>query len=288
MQNEMSLTLGILCSIGLIINIIYCIYNRNNNTNIIKFLKILTLTSLLFLIASTTIFPWEELSVSNELINIFLGKIQFVWRFLGISTLCITLVSSIIIGKYIDSKFSEKQNFIENYKIIFGIGFIALISVVLFLGDFSKQNKCYTNESTFDYNMSNYKEYFIKGTSMSSFVKDNYKASEGIKILKYNKVGNKIVIDYENPFQNSNSYIDVPLLYYPIYYAKDNKGNLLKIECNDQKLIRVYLNNEENVTITISSNEHGKYIIFDIISIITLFLLIIYLILKHKKLLSFQ
>lgn len=279
MENEMSYTLGILCSLGLIISVIYCLKNRNNNDNTVKLIKLLTGISIVFIILSTTIIPWKELQDEYEFIEKICMTMQFGWRFLGISTFTIVIATSIIIGKYVDSKCNAEGDFIENYKIVLVIALIAFLAMPLFLGEYSKQFKFITNSYELNYDLAGQGEYFIDGTDTRKLVENKYVTSSSkIKVNDYNKEGCKIVMNYEN--NEGSGYIEVPLLYYPGYVAKDENGKKLEISCGDNNVLRVELTEAKNGTITVNYKEKALYIVSDVISIITLGVFLVFL---HKK-----
>lgn len=240
MEEEMAYSIGILCSIGLIISVIYCIKNKDSEDNFIKFIRMLCVIAVIFLILSTTIVPWKELQDKFGLIKKLCLTMQFGWRFLGISTVTITITMSIIIGKYVDWKYDENKDFIQNYKIVLGIGLIAFLAVPLFLGEYSKQFKYITNEYELNYDMTGQGEYFIEGTNTSLLTKDKFQTSSTrIRIDSFTKDGSKVVVNYDN--KEGRGYIEVPLLYYPGYVARDENGKKMKVVCGENNVVRVEL-----------------------------------------------
>lgn len=243
MEDEMAYSLGILCSIGLIISIGYCIKNRNKEDMQTRWLRILAVLALMFVVLSTTILPWKELQEQFGLIKWFCTTVQFGWRFLGMSSVLITICMSMIIGKYVEDKKKEDKDWVENYKIVLAIGIIAFLSVPMFLGEYSKQFKYITNESPLNYDLSAQNEYFIQGTNTAKLIANQYiTSSDEITINHTTKKGSKITIDYYN--QEGEGYIEVPLLYYPGYVAKDEKGNKLEVVCGENNVVRVKLTKE--------------------------------------------
>lgn len=276
MEKEMSYSLGILCTMGLIISAAYCIKNRNSKENLVRFIRMLIVLAFVFLIAATTIVPWKELQEQFGIIKMLCATMQFGWRFLGVVTVTITIAMSIIIGQYIDSKRENEKDFVENYKIALVIGLIAFVSVSLFLGEYSKQPKYITNTYELNYDMSGQGEYFIQGTDTRKLEKDRYEtSSSNIIINEKIKNGSRIEIGYTN--EEGNGYIEVPLLYYPGYVAKDEKGRKLNIECGTNNVVRVKLTEIKNGKIIIDYKEKGIYIFANMISIVTILGLIYYI-----------
>lgn len=80
--NDMNFSLGLLCNVGLIICIAYCIRNWKDKKNINKLIKALTGLSIICLILTTNIVNWEEIFKKFDLIREICDKIQFSWRLL--------------------------------------------------------------------------------------------------------------------------------------------------------------------------------------------------------------
>ena len=202
---------------------------------------------------------------------------QFAWRFLGPATVTIAIAMSIIIGKYVDAKYDSNKSFIENYKIIFEIGLISIAVFVIIVSPYSKQQKY----KIINYNPVPYPEYYLVGTDTSLLSKDRYITSDNtIHINNYEKNGSKIVLEYTS--DSDNGYIEVPLLYYPGYVAKDENGKKLEIAIGDNNVVRVNLNEKKTGTIIIDYKEKPLYIYADIVSLVTMCYFIVYIIMKKK------
>ncbi len=279
-ENEMNLSIGLFCLIGVPLCLIYCIKIKDNKSNnLYKMIRILTFLGILFLLLSTSIIPWKDLEESYKIINWLSTTMQFSWRFLGPATVAIVMTMSIIIGEYVDSKYRKKANFIENYRIIFEIGFASIVIFLIITAPYSKQDKY---EIAY-FNPVPYGEYYLEGTETEKFIEEQYNVSDDwILIDKYSKNGNKIVLDYINHV--GNGYIEVPLLYYPGYEAKDENGKKLDISCGNNNVIRIELTEKKSGTITVQYKEKLIYCIADIISLITICVLIIYRIKNSKSL----
>lgn len=270
MENEMSYTLGILVTAGVIISAIYFVKNRNKNNDYLKFIKVLIGIGIVFLILSTNLVPWEELENKFSIIKKICLTMQFGWRFLGITTVNIAIATGIILGKYVDERYDENKDFIANYKIVIIMCAIAFVAVPLFLGEYSKQFKFITNEYKLNYDLSGQGEYFIYGTDTSALKEDKYLTSDNqIIINNYEKNDDEITLTYKNKI--GKGYIEVPLLYYPGYVAKDENGKKLNVVCGDNNVLRVELENEcNNGKITIEYKEKTLYVIADIISLVSI------------------
>ena len=277
MPGEMNLSLGLFCTIGIPLCIIYLFKNRKENNNLNKFIKILVFLGITFLLLSTSIIPWETLQEMYKPIRWLSATMQFAWRFLGPATVTIAMAMSIIIGKYVDSKYKENTSIIENYKIVFEIGITAIAIFVIIASPYSKQEKY----KIVNYNPVPYPEYYLLGTNISLLSEDKYVTSNrSIQITNHQKEGSKIVLDYINYI--NTGYIEVPLLYYPGYVAKDENGKKLEITCGDNNVVRIELNERKAGTITVDYEEKPIYRLADIVSLVSILGLLIYIIINKK------
>ncbi len=276
--NEMNLSLGFFCIIGIPICIIYLIKNKNSNDSLTKFIKILTFLGITFTILSTSIMPWKELQTNYKIINWLSATMQFAWRFLGPATVTIAMAMSIIIGKYIDSKHNDNYSLIENYKIVLGIGIVAIAIFFVISTPYSKQAKY----NIVNYNPIPFNEYYLSGTNTSALSANKYiTSSSSIYINDYEKNGSKIVLNYNSLVDNG--YIEVPLLYYPGYVATDENGNKLNITKGTNNVIRIELNEPKSGTITVDYKEKPIYIFADVISLFSIFAYLIYIIKSRRN-----
>ena len=278
MKDEMNLSLGLLCTIGIPLCIIYIYKSKDKDNKLNKFIRILVFLGVTFLILSTSIIPWGELQEKYQPVKWLSATMQFSWRFLGGTTVTIAMAMSIIIGQYVDSKYKESKNILENYKIVFGIGLSAIVIFTIIVAPYSKNEKYTIKNSTIIIQG----EYYLLGTDISDFTENKYVTSEkSISIDDYKKEGSKIVLNYTS--NADNGYIEVPLLYYPVYTAKDENGKNLKLTCGDNNVIRIELNEKKSGTITVDYEEKTLYRVADIISLVSICAIIIYIIKVRKS-----
>ena len=101
-------------------------------------------------------------------------------------------------------------------------------------------------------------------TSESGYIKltkRNTQAS-GIKIGNYEYLGDFVLA-------KNGSYIEVPLLYYPGYSAKDNNGNKLETEDGTNHVLRINLQNGTD-TVKIKYSGLWSFKLADAVTILTL------------------
>ena len=214
----------------------------------------------------------------------FLRVIQFPWRMLGITTLCIVVAGALIIGEYIKIRKISSKGFFENNKIIIVLCVATLILVPLFLSDFSKrpvfmrQNDIVDNDMTFN------GEYYLINTNTEEIIEDKnptYHTHGNVKVLSYKRENLNTYVEYEN--EDASSYIELPLLYYPVYYAIDENGKDIKLSIGENNVIRIELDEIKTGKITVSSRDRGGYVVADIISLLTFITLIRICNLYQKK-----
>lgn len=268
MKEDMSYTLGILCTLGLIV----CVYNsfkhKGEKDEMQRFLRTLTIIAVFFMILSTNIIPWKELQSESKFINNICTTIQFGWRFLGITTFAVSIGAGIILGRYVDSQKKEENDFYQNNRVIIGILILAFLAVPYFLRDFSKEDVIFTKESKLNYNLFGQIEYFIGGTDTSKLIADNYNtSSDKVKIVSYSKEKNKIDLEYIS--LDDNGYIEVPLLYYPGYVAKTDGGKDLEVVAGNNNVVRVNIKESGSGKIKIEYKQKVSYIIANLVSIVT-------------------
>lgn len=206
--------------IGLIF--IYSIYRRfkmKEKDELLKFSDLCMWVGVLTLLASTDLLPW------NELCRV-LGSIQFTYRLFFISSAFLSVSAGIVLYK--SFKDSKHSNF--NYIIIF-IYIIVVCILNQMLGVNSLKNY-YINDQKFEY-LTDYKDFTIASGeylpaktdwSLIALDKRELRTNNGDIILTFKEKNQKVYIDFENN-TGSDTYIDVPLLYYLGYRAKSIENN---------------------------------------------------------------
>lgn len=273
-SDEMVFSLGILCTLGFVISIYYCFKDRKKEET--KFMKILLLVSFIFLISSTTIMPWKFLQNQSSQIDKICSTIQFPWRFLGIATVCISVLSGIVLGDV------EEDYETKNYKIVIITSIIAFLFVPYFLEEYTKE-PYFINDNTFlSSDTSVNCEYLIKGTDVSLLEKNKYRSSdENVKIISKSKEGSTVKFKFESKYDTG--FVEIPLLYYPGYVAFDQNGNKYNVTGGNNNVVRIEFGSIRSGEVTVKYQEKLIYIISDFISILSVIFIIIYIIPKKMN-----
>ena len=145
---------------------------------------------------------------------------------------------------------------------------LAFLAVPYFLSGYSKEDVYITKEFKLNYNLFGQNEYFIHNTNTSKLTENKYETStQNIKIISNEKVNDKINIEYTSTVDSG--YIEVPLLYYPGYVAKDENGKDLEVTLGNNNVVRVNINKKGDGKIKIEYKQKITYILATLVSIVT-------------------
>ncbi len=191
-----------------------------------KFKNICLIFGAVLLFVTTSLFPW----------NIFgkiLGVIQFPWRLYIMVTLLLLFGFSILMTSSIKTK---KDKIHLSLILTIFICFTYSVSS-LYLVRFGLINK--------------YKSYVVISSEYVASDVDTKKYKERGEVItsnnevmtSFDRNGTFIHINYENN-NNTDSYLELPLMYYKGYVAKED-GKNLKVEKGNNGVVRVYLTQQE-------------------------------------------
>lgn len=248
---------------GIGIVFIYLLFKSFKKSDIKEsnnFKKISLILGFVLLYMTTCLFPWKILGK-------YFSIIQFPWRLYILVTLLWLFCSAISMTKFVKTTKDK-------------------IHTMLVLSIFI----CFSYSVSFVYSVrygsiNNYPNYSV-GNAEYVPVDVDYELFEerGSVITSNNEVdvtfvknGSNIEINYKNNNDN-DTYLELPLLYYKGYVAKENSNNLL-VEKGTNGVVRLYLNNS-------SGNIHVYYGITNIRKIaiiITIISSLIFVILCKKR-----
>lgn len=240
--------------IGFILGIYYYFKNFKDNN---KFVHFCFITSLIFLICSTNIFPWN-------LFQTILSPIQFPWRFYFI----VVLLLSIGIGLAL----SKNNNIDKQSKVLFCLFLIPVITIGTL--NFFEQNI----KEVGDYEIS-FGEYMPLKADKEYILNRGDVITSTIPLEHtFTRSGITLEIEYQNNQSNNN--LELPLLYYKGYEAVCNDKKL-EVYQTENGLVGVNINDESG---TIYVNYAGTQIqrVSKLMSLITVLIVTIYLYLKKR------
>lgn len=202
---------------------------RMNTNGMFQWLLILIVLSVLMIFLSTTIFPWKRLS-DFSLIGSVMGMVQFPFRLLTITTVClsfgcgIAIMESEILQRYKKELFIILLllSFIGAYEMLDGYVWQE-VSVTNIAGGFSEKEL---------------PEYWPQGTLPELFA-DTQPSIYHAKLLGYEKRGTRVLFSYATEGEDAS--VTLPLLYYPGYYAELDDGTRLSMKVNEENKVQILL-----------------------------------------------
>lgn len=270
---EMALTPGVGVFLCLIISLGYYVSAKKNKEQNV-FVRTMFYVSLCLIFMTTTLFPWERLQ-KHPLLNLLCGTMQFPWRFLSVASAMIVMVAVVNLEDLISSK-SEK-------KIVISIA--AIVSILAFsvwgnaytmgVPSIIQRGQAISTSGHIGWD----NEYFRMGTNLSLFDRNQYKVSEGVKVVSYDKSGTNVTVQLDSV--KEGDWVEVPLLNYPGYKAKDDLGNNLEVVDGDNNVVRVMLQ-ENSSTVDVYYGSLWYLRVAEGVSVIT-FAYMIFAYYKNKK-----
>lgn len=248
-------------SFVLLLPIRYFIKKKDvKNKELLSFADYLFVLGIVAWISTTAIFPWKIIGSS-------LGFIQFPWRLLIVATSFLSIAYMV----YLTYISKEK---IKKY-VYFVVIICSCLEITLYSLQYGVRKIQY---NTFPENEIGTGEYLLYKTNVEDFDKiaHNIKTNNYDLVLKYNKSGTKVDIEYKNNYKK-NSYIEIPLFNYLGYSVTG-----AKLENGNNNVIRLLLNKESGkINVRYSGTNIQK--ISYIISCITLIGLVTYIIIEKRK-----
>lgn len=220
--------------------------------------------SLLSLFMTTIYFPWDYLTDFLGKYNTWILNIQFPWRFLEVS--CVLLVFLFAMGiKAL--KDTELNKWIPFVLMLFTtLGVIAGMSEI--------DGHIYGWPPSYAYDIDalgltgdNVTEYVLPGTDVKALIPEQIALSDNIICEDYLKRYTTISFTCEN-ISEEEGYIELPLLWYENYIAKDTEARELVLEPGNNNVIRVIVPVGYNGAVTIKYRHYISWRIAEIISLI--------------------
>lgn len=252
---EMPQTLGLIGFFSLVIILLFLIYDNEKKTTLYQFSVALFTLTLLFILATTTLFPWEVFQ-KVKLINKIVEMIQFPWRLLGFAGALLSVLIGVLI---------ERHNSFTKYKYIF----IGVLGLLLTLGSVSLMDAYANQEISYSQISGGYtytapEDYLPAGTTKDIFTVTSpiVSSEDDINIKSYQKTGTTVNLTYS--CNTGNGYIDLPLLYYKGYEASSN-GTAVEITKSPENRLRILLKETESDITLIVKRQINPFIIITIV-----------------------
>lgn len=269
-SHVMPVHIGLIIIVGAVLAIIAILNNKLEQDNDKKVVGTMIALGLFTAYATTYLFPWEFMQ-SIPMVGKIVSMVQFPWRLLAYSTAFLAIAGAY--GIYYIMSNTELRKSMVLVTVV-----AAMIPAALFLDDFNDGGIILYRGEGFRNTEVASGEYFYTGTSITLY-KDRGElveaSSEQMVIQNYNKNKGKIVLDIFNTSAQTQ-YVEVPLLYYPGYTAILNSDTKLLIEKGKDNVLRVNVPANTSGSIIIKYQGRKLWDLCTVISLITLFALIIW------------
>ena len=266
-SDRMGLTPGIVLMLALIVAVYVCLKNSD------RLLRILTAMSVLALFMASNLFPW------NEIINHvpFMGwiyHIQFPFRFLSLAQVLLALLLCRVLALYADR--------LQEW--LYPALAIAIMAVAFQQCTAMMQDRPYTmvyDAAQVDSFSVGNGEYIREDTDEELFDGEIY-SNDVISLGNYQKNGTHAEFWCETG-ASGDAWVELPVLNYKGYHAKDRYGNGLETEDGNNNVLRILLPQEYNGLVTVDYAVPGYYRLADLGSLLCILGLCIFLCRRRKS-----
>lgn len=239
---------------------------RGGEEKAFRQMKVFFWMSVVSLLLTTIYFPWDYLAELFGKYNMWIVNIQFPWRFLEIS--CVLLVFLFAIGMKV-LKESEWNRWLPSVLVLFiGLGIVSGMSEI--------DGHVYSYSPNFAYDIDalgltgdNVTEYLIEGTDSNVLKPGEVVLSENVSLWDYEKQGVTVSFTCENQ-SGEEGYVELPLLWYSNYRAKDMAGESLTLTAGNNNVIRVSVPAGYFGDVTVKYQHLVSWRIAEIISLVSL------------------
>lgn len=193
----------------------------------------------LFFVLVSCYFPWDKLQNSSSLLETLITSIQFPYRFLAMACLSGSVLAGVLVIWFRENLTSP------GFK---GWVLLLLGASLFFLSYQTNQllmnrgfARVYAKQSMGTIYVSN-GEYLPPGADIGQMNYGRVAAGEGVTVTYFDKEQDTLQTDITVSNQGGESYVELPVLYYRGYAAKDvETGKQLTVVAGDNSVVRVIL-----------------------------------------------
>lgn len=231
-RGNMSLSLGVAGTAALVVCVAYFILGKREKGHRRKFYGVMTGMGLALLFMASTLFPWQLLQ-SNKLINAFCGTVRMPWRFLSLASPMFCMAAAGIMAQRSRQEWKATGTAVL---ILCSLAFIFWGSAYTTgLDPALKLGRAVDTYASAGYD----NEYYPWGTDISKLTPERYIIGGSAELTGYQKQGTCIRLQLQNA--HAGDWVEVPLLYYGGYEARDGRGYVLETADGDNHVVRVCL-----------------------------------------------
>lgn len=280
---EMPYSIGIVLMLGSVLFLLSCFRDKKKDF-LTKLGGYSLLLGLLCLYASSVYFPWAAVQ-RIQLLNRLAGNMQFAFRFLPFATLFLCLTSAI--GIYSFFKPGESRQLLY---VLCGV--LCIYNSGTYFSDFINESETFvTWENQLDHVMDTDCLYLVCDPDPDSYLSIRRMVRQEITFTPSGQTvltdcfrkGTKAGFTYDKGESSNDSYVDVPFNYYPYFHAYDSAGNPLDTSHGELNRLRVTLPEASRDTVAVRLELPGYYRAGDVISLVTLLLILLSVYLRRKQ-----
>lgn len=244
--------------------------------------RIAGLFSVLAMIFSLSVFPWNKLHFINQVTATLISSLEFPHRFLTIATVSLTVVCGVVAkwlwnGDRQCEEAGEKRKYLPVYGMIMA-GLLCVSSVYLMNDLLNKGNfvRIYNCEGMSTGYVSS-GEYLPHGTDTTQLMYKDVIAEDNIKIRSYHKKGLSTQTVCTNN-SNREGFLQFPMLYYKGYIAREKEtGKRLPLYDGNNHMVSVAVpaGFEGNVSVEFVSPWYWR--VAEVISLTAFVIFVIYI-----------
>lgn len=268
-------TVAFVIFLGFIIAWVTGLLKKYATFSIVKMAKRTAVFFVIPVITALQYFPWNKIQNSSPLFEKIVSSIQYPWRFL----LFANLFFAITVCALLWVMMQEKKTIAA-----IGIVFLSLFSVLsngvlLLEKNVAGENTVRLYDKTQCVGYLSGCEYLIFGTNQNTLrYKEDLDISGEIDVINYEKGALCADFDVTNS-DSEEGFVELPLLHYKGYRAKDADGNVLKCIKGTNNVVRVIVPANYSNTVNVKFVSPFYWRISEIISLLTL----LYLFINYKK-----
>lgn len=190
------------------------------------------------LVMATTLFPWDLLQQSETILSFVAKNIQYPWRLLSMGSLFFAVVA---VCAFVQLRIHYSQ---QQYVAAAAVVILTMISSGYYLSDYmnNADNLLIQEESQLEGTTTiTATEYFPVGTSVEIFEDTELASENRLSALSYVRDRGTVIVSCINE-TDSETYVDLPVLYYRDYRATDDEsGEVLTVVASEINRVRVII-----------------------------------------------
>lgn len=228
----------------------------------------------LFFVLVSCYFPWDKLQNSSSLLETLITSIQFPYRFLAMACLTGSVLAGVLVLWFRENlTLSGYQGWV-----------LLLLGVSLFFLSYQTNQllmnrgfaRVYARQSMGTIYVSN-GEYLPPNADIGQMNYGRVAVSEGVAVTYFDKEKDILQADLSVINQGKEGYVELPLLYYRGYAARDvESGEQLTVVAGDNSVVRVILPAGYQGSLHVWFHSPWYWRLSEIISLVSIVALILY------------